>query len=66
MIGHDEINFSHNLLLNDIQVPSFCKAFANKSSANMKFKKNTTMQNNTVSWILWWTSLVINENWFAI
>ena len=43
MIGHDEINFSHNLLLNDIQVPSFCKAFANKSSANMKFKKNTTM-----------------------
>ena len=39
MIGTDETNFPHNLLLTDRQVPSLRKAFANKSSNNIKLSK---------------------------
>ena len=35
----DETDFRHKLLLTDTQVPRFCKAFANDSSANIKFSK---------------------------
>ena len=37
--SNDETNFPHNLLLTDIQVSSIRKAFANGSSANIKFPK---------------------------
>ena len=41
MIGdsNDKTNFPHELLLTDRQVSSICKAFANNSSADIKFSK---------------------------
>ena len=41
MIGdsNDEANFPHKLLLTDRQVSSIRKAFANNSSADIKFSK---------------------------
>ena len=41
MIGNpnDETNFPHKLLLTYTQVSKICKAFANGSSANIKFSK---------------------------
>ena len=36
---NDKTNFPHKLLLTDTQVPNICKAFANGSSANIKFSK---------------------------
>ena len=41
LIGNssDETNFPRKLLLTDTQVPKICKAFANSSSANIKFSK---------------------------
>ena len=41
MIGNsnDETNFPHKLLLTDTQVSKILKAFANDSSANIKFSK---------------------------
>ena len=41
LIGNpnDETNFIHKLLLNDTQVSKICKAFANGSSANIKYSK---------------------------
>ena len=41
MIGdfNDEVNFPHKLLLTDRQVSSIRKAFANNSSADIKFSK---------------------------
>ena len=38
--SNDEINFPHLLLLTDTQVSKLCKAFANDSSANIKFSKS--------------------------
>ena len=38
--SNNETNFSHKLLLTDAQVSEICKAFANGSSANIKFFKN--------------------------
>ena len=35
--SNDESNFQHKLLLTDTQFPRICKAFANGSSANIKF-----------------------------
>ena len=35
----DETNFTHKLLLTNTQVSMICKAFANGSSANIKFSK---------------------------
>ena len=35
----DETNFPHKLLLTETQVSKICKAFANGSSANIKFSK---------------------------
>ena len=37
--SNDEINFSHKLLLTDIQVSRICKSFASGSSANTKCSK---------------------------
>ena len=37
--SNDETNFSQKLLLTDTQVSKICKAFANGSSANIKFSK---------------------------
>ena len=37
--SNDETNFSHKLLLTDTQVSKIRKAFANGSSANIKFSK---------------------------
>ena len=39
MIGDDEINFSHKLLLNNRQVSNLCKTFANHSLADIKLSK---------------------------
>ena len=39
MIGDDEINFPHKLLLNNRQVANLGKACANKSSADIKLSK---------------------------
>ena len=36
---NDEANVTHNLLLTDTQVSILRKAFANSSSANLKFSK---------------------------
>ena len=43
MIGdsNDETNFPHELLLTDRQVSSIRKAFANNSSVDIKFSKNS-------------------------
>ena len=37
--SNDESNCPRNLLLTDTQVSKICKAFANVSSANIKFSK---------------------------
>ena len=37
--SYDENNFPHRILLTDIQVSKICKAFANGSSAIIKFSK---------------------------
>ena len=41
MIGNSnyETNFPHKLLLTDTNISKICKAFANGSSANIKFSK---------------------------
>ena len=39
MIGDDEINFSHKLLLTNRQVSNLCKTFANHSLADIKLSK---------------------------
>ena len=39
MIGNNETNFPHELLLTDRQVSNIRKAFANNSSADIKFSK---------------------------
>ena len=39
MIGNNENNFSHELLLTDRQVSNLCKSFANNSSADVKLSK---------------------------
>ena len=38
-IDDDESNFSHKLLLTNRQVENLCKAFANKSSTDIKLSK---------------------------
>ena len=42
MVGDDEINFSHKLLLTNRQVANLRKAFANKSSTDIKLSKTQT------------------------
>ena len=42
MIGDDETNFPHKLLLMNRQVANLRKAFANKSSTDIKLSKNQT------------------------
>ena len=37
--SNGETNFSHELLLTNTQISKICKAFANSSSANIKFSK---------------------------
>ena len=39
MIGDNETNFSHQLLLTNRQVTNICKAFANNSSIDIKLSK---------------------------
>ena len=39
MIGDDETNFPHKLLLTNRQVSNLCQAFANHSSADIKLSK---------------------------
>ena len=39
MIGDNEANFPHQLLLTNTQVLNLCKAFANNSSINIKLSK---------------------------
>lgn len=64
MIGTDESNFLHNLLLTNRQFASLRKAFANNPP---KYKiKDSTVKNNTVVCIPWQTPWAITESWFAI
>ena len=39
MIGADETNFPHKLSLTNSQVSNLCKAFADKSSTDIKLSK---------------------------
>ena len=39
MIGNNETNFPHKLLLTDRQISSLCKSFASHSSADIKLSK---------------------------
>ena len=39
MVGDDETNFPHKVLLSDRQVENLCKAFANKSSTHVNLPK---------------------------
>ena len=39
MVGNDETNFPYKLLLTNRQVENFRKAFANKSSTDIKLSK---------------------------
>ena len=39
IIGDDETNFPHKLLLTNRQVSNLCNAFANRSSADIKLSK---------------------------
>ena len=39
IIGDNETNFPHKLLITNIQVSNLCKAFANNSSADIKLSK---------------------------
>ena len=39
MIGNNETNFPHELLLTDRQVSNLCKSFVNNSSADIKLSK---------------------------
>ena len=39
MVGDDETNFPHQLLLTNRQVANLCKAFTNKSSTDIKLSK---------------------------
>ena len=39
MVGDDETNFAHKLLLTNRQVENLRKAFANKSSTDIKLSK---------------------------
>ena len=39
MVGDDETNFPHKLLLTNGQVEILCKAFANKLSTDIKLSK---------------------------
>ena len=40
MIGDDEVNFPHKLLLTNSQTENLCKAFANYLSTGIKLSKN--------------------------
>ena len=64
MIGNpnDETNFPHEWLLTDTQVARLCKAFANKSSTNIKLSTNRLSK---ILWISWWTSWSITNIWIA-
>ena len=42
--SNDEINFPHKLSLTDTQVSKIRESFANGSSVNIKFKKNSYSQ----------------------
>ena len=39
MVGDDETNFPHKLLLTNRQVANLCKAFTNKPSTDIKLSK---------------------------
>ena len=41
MIGDNETNFSHKLLLTNRQVTNLCKAFTNHLSTDIKLSKNS-------------------------
>ena len=44
MIGNNETNFPHELLLTDRKVSNICKSFANKSSTDIKLSKKLNYQ----------------------
>ena len=52
LIGNsdDETNFSHKLLLTNIQVASLCKIFTNNSSTDIKLSK-TQLSKMIESWV---------------
>ena len=44
MLGNNETNFPHKLLLTNRQVPNLRKAFANNSSTDIKLSKTQLSQ----------------------
>ena len=62
MVGDDETNFPHELLLTNRQVESLRKAFANKSLTDIKLSKtqlSKTIQSGGFYWKVYWS---ITEN----
>ena len=60
-ISNSETNFPRKLLLTDAQVSRLCRAFANKSSPNMKEKK--TCKICTLFWTITKNHFRLNKNW---
>ena len=52
MIGHNETNFPHKLLLTNRQVLNLRKAFANHSSADIKLSKSQLSKMIQSGWFL--------------
>ena len=50
MIGDDETNIPHKLLLTNRQVANLCKAFADKSSTDIKLSKTQTSKMIQSGW----------------
>ena len=48
----DETSFPHKLLLTNMQVANFCKAFTNYISTNIKLSK-TQLSKLIIRWISW-------------
>ena len=53
LIGTDKPDFMHNLLLTNRQVIDLRKAFANSSTKDIKFIKDSVIQNNLVKCLCW-------------
>ena len=51
--SNDKTNFPHELLLTDRQISCIHKAFANSSSVDIKFSKNSVIKNDTIRGISW-------------
>ena len=64
--SNDDNNFSYKLLLTNGQVSKLHEAFANNSSANIKFgSKNSVASNRTIRRIFRETFRIITKKWYT-